>query len=55
MKDVLDKYIEKRKKKDKAFALDYEIGYENFKIIAMLRQMRENARDLNKIFKLHIN
>ena len=43
MKDDLDKYIEKRKKKDKAFAMDYEIGYENFKISAMLRQMRENA------------
>jgi DNA-binding XRE family transcriptional regulator len=43
MKDDLEKYIEKRKTKDKNFALDFEVGYENFKIGAMLKVLRENA------------
>ena len=42
MKDDLDKYIVKRKKQDKNFALDFELGYEKFKIGAMLKVLREN-------------
>ena len=40
----LKKYIEKRKKKDKAFAVSYDEGYEEFKIGIMLRTVREKAR-----------
>jgi len=43
MKDDLEKYIEKRKKRDKDFALDFEVGYEKFKIGAMLKVLRENS------------
>ncbi len=39
----LEKYIEKRKKKDPRFAKNFEKGYEEFKIGAMLRQAREEA------------
>ena len=39
----LKKYIKDRKQKDKAFALNYEQGYEDFKIGVMLRQAREEA------------
>lgn len=39
----LKKYIEKRKKRDKVFAFNFEKGYEEFKIGAVLRQARENA------------
>ena len=39
--DDLDKYILKRKKRDKDFAKDFDIGYENFKIGVLLKQARE--------------
>ena len=39
----LKKYIDNRKKKDKAFAESYEEGYEQFKVGVMLRQARESA------------
>jgi len=39
----LKKYIQKRKKKDKVFSLDFEGGYQEFKIGVMLRQAREKA------------
>jgi HTH-type transcriptional regulator/antitoxin HipB len=39
----LKKYVEKRKKKDSAFALDFDEDYENFKLGALLRQARESA------------
>ena len=39
----LKKYIEKRKKTDGKFALEYESGYENFKIGALLKIAREEA------------
>jgi len=39
----LKKYIANRKKTDKAFAEDFEKGYEQFKIGVVLRQARESA------------
>ena len=39
----LQKYIAKRKKRDPEFAKDYEIGYQNFKIGVILRQMRKDS------------
>ncbi len=39
----LREYIEKRKKRDPAFAENFELGYENFKLGAVLRQAREEA------------
>lgn len=39
----LKKYIAKRKRTDKAFAKDYDKGFEEFKIGVMLRQARENS------------
>jgi len=41
--DDLEKYINKRKKTDARFALNYEKGFEKFKIGVMLRQAREEA------------
>lgn len=41
--DDLDKYIEKRGKKSPQFAKDFERGYEQFKIGAMLKQARLDA------------
>lgn len=41
--DDLEKYIEKRKKKDPQFAKSFEEGFEEFKIGVMLRQAREEA------------
>ena len=53
--DDLEKYISKRKKKNPKFGEDFEIGYQDFKIGIMLKQVRENAgitqEDLAK--KLH--
>lgn len=43
MKDDLEKYIERRKKKDRAFAKDFDSGYNDFKIGQMLRAAREEA------------
>ena len=39
----LKRYIQSRKQKDKSFALNYESGYDEFKIGALLRQAREQA------------
>jgi len=41
--DDLEKYIEKRKKKDPQFAKGFEEGFEEFKIGVLLRQAREEA------------
>ena len=38
----LKKYVEKRKKKDKKFAQNYEIGYHDFKLGVILKSIREN-------------
>ena len=43
MNDDLEKYVARRKRADKAFAMDFDAGYEEFKIGMMLRQARENA------------
>ena len=39
----LKTYVKKRKGQDKDFAQDYESGYSDFKLGAMLRQARESA------------
>ena len=39
----LKKYIKRRKAKDRKFARGFDSGYEQFKIGAMLKQMREEA------------
>ena len=43
MKNDVEKYIAKRKGADKAFANDFDAGYEEFKIGVMLREAREQA------------
>ena len=40
---TLKTYINERKSKDKAFAKDFDKGYEEFKIGVILKQARENA------------
>ena len=42
MSDV-EKYIEERSKHDQEFALNFDSGYEDFKIGVLLRQVREAA------------
>jgi HTH-type transcriptional regulator / antitoxin HipB len=39
----LKSYIKKRKNSDKAFAKNYDNGYEDFKISAVLRELRKEA------------
>lgn len=39
----LKKYIVKRKENDKDFAKNYDIGYQNFKIGVLLKQLREES------------
>lgn len=39
----LKKYIRRRKKEDKGFALNFDLGYEEFKIGALLKQARIDA------------
>ena len=39
----LQKYIKSRKSRDPKFAKDYDSGYEQFKIGALLKQAREEA------------
>jgi HTH-type transcriptional regulator / antitoxin HipB len=39
----LKKYVQDRKKRDKAFAEGYAAGYEQFKIGMVLKQAREKA------------
>ena len=41
--DDLDKYVELRKKRSRAFATGFETGYDQFKIGVMLRAAREEA------------
>jgi ribosome-binding protein aMBF1 (putative translation factor) len=43
MKDDLDKYISRRKKRDATFAKNFESGYEELKVGVLLRQARERA------------
>jgi ribosome-binding protein aMBF1 (putative translation factor) len=43
MKNDVKNYIERRKRGDKTFAKDFEVGYADFKIGVMLRQAREDA------------
>src|ERR1700731_1162312 len=43
MKDDLDKYISRRKRSDKKFAVNFESGYQEFKVGVLLRQAREQA------------
>ena len=43
MKDDLEKFIERRKRSDRRFAQEFETGYQEFKIGALLRQAREEA------------
>ena len=43
MKDDLDKYISRRKRADKKFAVSFDSGYEEFKVGVLLRQAREHA------------
>ena len=40
---TLKTYVDERKDKDKAFAKDFDKGYENFKIGVILKQAREEA------------
>lgn len=39
----LKKYVSARKKRDRGFALNYEQGYDDFKIGVLLRKAREDA------------
>jgi ribosome-binding protein aMBF1 (putative translation factor) len=39
----LKKYVAKRKKEDPEFAENYELGYQNFKIGVLLKQLREKS------------
>lgn len=41
--DDLEKYIEKRKARNKRFSISFEKGYENFRIGVLLKQARESA------------
>jgi ribosome-binding protein aMBF1 (putative translation factor) len=41
--DDLEKYVEIRKKRSRAFATGFETGYDQFKIGVMLRAAREEA------------
>jgi len=43
MRNDVENYIERRKRADKAFAKDFDSGYEKFKIGVMLREAREQA------------
>jgi HTH-type transcriptional regulator / antitoxin HipB len=43
VRDDLDKYIQRRKKTDKAFAAGYEDGYQELKIGTMLRSARKQS------------
>ena len=39
----LKKYVAQRKKEDADFAENYDIGYQNFKIGILLKQLREKS------------
>ena len=45
----LEEYIAERKKRDVEFAEDFEIGYERFKIGALIKEMRlEHQQDADR-------
>ena len=39
----LKKYVTKRKKEDPEFAENYDIGYQNFKVGILLKQLRQES------------
>ncbi len=41
--DDLEKYIDEREKRDPDFAINFENGYENFRIGYLLKQARKKA------------
>jgi DNA-binding XRE family transcriptional regulator len=41
--DDLNKYISKRKQNDPEFVINFDDGYENFKIGVLLKQLREDT------------
>ena len=43
LNDDLEKYISKRKRIDRIFAQEFEVGYEKFKIGVLLKLAREDA------------
>ena len=43
MKDDLDKYISRRKRRDAKFAENFDAGYQELKVGVLLRQARERA------------
>lgn len=51
----LKNYVAERKKKDRVFAKNYDTGYRDFKIGAILRQAREDAgkTQAEVAFKIH--
>ena len=51
----LDKYIDRGKKHEAEFALDYEEGYEHLKIGAILRQAREAAGLTQEELAIRVN
>jgi HTH-type transcriptional regulator/antitoxin HipB len=51
----LQKYIKKRKSHDPAFARDYDAGYEQFKIGAILKQAREEAGFTQEALAVKLN
>ena len=51
----LQKYIKKRKYRDPNFARDYDTGYEQFKIGALLKQAREEAGFTQEALAVKLN
>jgi HTH-type transcriptional regulator/antitoxin HipB len=51
----LQKYIKKRKSRDPDFARDYDAGYEQFKIGAILKQAREEAGFTQEALAVKLN
>jgi len=43
MRDDVDRYVEKRKKRDKEFAKNYDSGCEEFKIGYLLKNARNES------------
>ena len=51
----LQKYIEKRKARDEEFAKNFDSGYEQFKIGALLKQAREESGLTQEELALRLN